>query len=146
MSFRQSTSTLSEDRRKTYRLFISHSWDYTDEYERMVELLDDVNYFEWDNYSVPEEEEVDTATTEELVAALHGQIKPASVVIVLGGMYVNHSNWITVEMVMAELLDKPIIGVKPHGNEKMPKKVREKSDIVVGWQGSSVADAVRELT
>lgn len=146
MSYRQPTSALSKDRRKVYRLFISHSWDYTEEYKRMVDLLDGVPYFEWENYSVPEEEEVDAASAEELVSALGSQIKPASVVIVLGGMYVAHSEWILVEMILAKALDKPIFGVKPFGNKKMPSEVKERADVVVGWQGSSVADAVRNLT
>ena len=39
---------------KTYDLFISHSWRYSDEYNRMVELLNEAPSFKWRNYSCPE--------------------------------------------------------------------------------------------
>lgn len=111
----------------------------------MVDLLHEQPYFEWENYSVPEEEEVDATSAEELAKALISQFKPVSVVIVLGGMYVNHSDWISIEMTIGEELNKPILGVRPHGNQNMPTEVTERADVVVGWQGSSVADAVRDF-
>ena len=52
--------------RNEYRLFISHSWDYSDEYERMITLLDEANYFQYSNYSIPKEEEIDADTDNEL--------------------------------------------------------------------------------
>ena len=39
---------------KTYRLFISHAWQYHDDYYRLVEMLNAANNFRWYNYSVPE--------------------------------------------------------------------------------------------
>lgn len=137
---------LSKDRRKNYRLFISHSWEYSDEYNQMVDLLDDASYFNWTNYSVPEEKEIDTASDDELWDALREQIKPSSVVIVLAGMYASHSKWIRREMITADNREKTIIGVKPWGNIRTPKKVEEYADDVVGWNTSSVVDLVRDLS
>ena len=79
------TITLSSDDRRTeYRLFVSHSWDYSDEYENLTDLFDEANHFEYTNYSVPEEDSIDADTDEELEEELReGQIKPASVVIAL---------------------------------------------------------------
>lgn len=37
---------------KTYNLFISHSWAYSDAYDRLIELLDSDRYFSYKNYSV----------------------------------------------------------------------------------------------
>lgn len=146
MTDRTRVAELGKDRRKNYRLFISHSWEYTDEYSRMVELLNDASYFSWRNYSVPQEKEIDTSTDDELWDALRNQIKPSSVVIVLAGMYTAHSKWIRREMIIAKIRGKPIIGVKPWGNAHTPKKVREDADIMVGWNTSSVVDAVRNLS
>lgn len=112
----------------------------------MVELLNDQPRFNWDNYSVPEDDSLDTSDDDELWDALREQIKPVSVVIILGGMYAAHSTWIRREMIIAETREKPILGVKPWGNERMPSKVKEKADSVVGWQGSSVVEAIRDLS
>ena len=37
----------------TYNLFISHSWTYSDAYEKLVALLDAKPNFDYKNYSVP---------------------------------------------------------------------------------------------
>ena len=37
----------------TYNLFISHSWAYSDAYEKLTELLDAKAYFSYNNHSVP---------------------------------------------------------------------------------------------
>ncbi|EDC2192095.1 molecular chaperone Tir, partial [Salmonella enterica] len=38
---------------KTYNLFISHSWKYTDSYDRLLNILHNRGYFYFKNYSVP---------------------------------------------------------------------------------------------
>lgn len=38
---------------KTYNIFISHSWKYSDDYEGLVALLNNAPYFSWRNYFVP---------------------------------------------------------------------------------------------
>ncbi len=146
MSFQDSTSSLSSDRRKEYRLFISHSWEYSDEYERMVNLLEEYPRFNFRNYSVPEQDEIDADTEDELEEAVREQqIRPATVVIILGGMYVAYSKWIKKEVILAEIESKPILGVQPHGNEQMPNFVDDHADTVVGWDSNSVVEAIRNL-
>lgn len=140
------SSRLASKDRKEYRLFVSHSWEYSDEYEGMVELLEDKSYFNFRNYSVPEKDEIDADDDEELAQALREQqIKPATVVVVLGGMYVAHSKWIKKEIILAEIESKPILGVKPHGNSQMPNFVEKHADKVVGWNTDSVVEGIREL-
>jgi hypothetical protein len=132
-------------RRKKYRLFISHSWENSGDYERMVDLLSDYNYFGWTNYSVPEEKEIDASTNEELREELNDQIRPASVFIALGGEYVENSNWIRTETIMAKVRDKSILGVRPWGQTEVPDFIEDNSDDVVGWQASSIVSAIRDL-
>lgn len=137
----------SNDRRSEYRLFISHSWDYDDEYQRLVGLLDDADRFKYRNYSVPEEEQIDATSDDELEEALReGQIKPASVVIVLAGLYSTYSDWIGKEIRMAREEDKPILGVKPWGSDKTSDYVSSLSDEMVGWNTTSIVDAIRDLS
>lgn len=136
---------LQKKSRQEYNLFLSHSWSYDEEYENMVELLEDFPYFEFKNYSVPSTDPLDAETVEELIGELVEQIEPASVVIILAGMYVNHSTMIDVEMEIAEQLGKPMLGVKPHGNDRVPTDVQDRVDEMVGWQAHSVVGGVRDL-
>jgi len=148
MSFRSDrTTTLSSKDRSEYRLFISHSWDYSDEYERMVDLLDGANYFEYRNYSVPEEDAIDANSDEELEEELReGQIKPASVFIALAGLYSSYSDWIGKEIRIAEDVDKPILGVEPWGSDSTSDYVERHADQMVGWNTDSIVDAIRDLS
>lgn len=112
----------------------------------MVDLLNSKSYFDWHNYSVPEKDKYNTSTVSGLKRVIKNkQIKPSSLVIVLAGMYAEHSTWIGREMNMADELDKPILAVKPHGNTRMPKDVRDRADKTVNWNTNSVVKGVREL-
>lgn len=75
------------------------------------------------------------------------QINPSQVVIILGGMYAAHSAWIEYEIKEAKRLNKPIIGVRPWGQERTPQIVQDASWVpLVGWNSASVVSAVRQLS
>jgi len=129
---------------KTYRLFISHAWKYGDDYDRMVDLLNDASYFSWANYSVPVDKAFEKMTKSQLKDELRDQIRPVNAVLILGGMYVSYSDWIQFEIDFAQEIGKPIIGVKPWGAKVMPKAVSDAADVIVGWNTSTVVQAIRD--
>jgi len=126
---------------KTYDLFISHAWDYGDDYHRIVQFLHAAPNFKWRNYSVPEHDPL--AGGAELGDQLQGQIKPTNAVIILAGMYVNHRDWIQYEIDLARAYAKPIIGVRPWGQQRTPAQVAEAAATMVGWNTDSIVAAVR---
>jgi hypothetical protein len=85
-------------RLKEYRIFISHAWNYTEEYFRLVEMLENARLFKWKNYSVPEH---DPLPNSRLVVQLRDQIQPVNIVIILSGMEVAYSDWIQQEIDIA---------------------------------------------
>lgn len=129
-----------------YSIFISHAWEYNNEYYRLEEMLNGVSGFEWLNYSVPEHDALDTATNRELIEALIDQIRPTNVVIILSGMYTTYRQWIQTEINIAEELNKPILGVIPWGQERIPREVQDVADEMVGWNTSTIIDAIRGLS
>jgi hypothetical protein len=136
----------ASSRRKEYNVFISHSWDHDDQYDRLKDMLDERGHFKYSDYSVPEDDSLDPDNPQELWQDMKKRIKNSSAVVVTAGMYVSHSNWIRAEMNMANSTDTPIVAVKPRGNERLPKKVREEADKVVGWNKDSVVEAVQEVS
>ena len=137
---------VTTDRRQDYAIFISHSWNYDQEHARLVRLLKEANRFDFRNYSVPEEEKFDTETDEELETVLREkQIKPSSVVVVLAGLYSTHSDWIGKEVRIAEEEGKPILGVKPWGNNRTSNYVEQHADAMVGWNTKSIVGEIRDL-
>lgn len=129
--------------KKTYKLFISHSWDYEDDFERLKGRLAEIEGFEFLDYSVPRDDPLDVQSNAELRQRLRSKIKQTSAVVIISGMYASYSDWIEVEINIASDLDKPIIGVKPWGNKQMPRKVKEEADVIVGWNAQSIVDAVQ---
>lgn len=124
-----------------YSVFVSHAWAHGEAYDHFA-LLRAADDFEFADYSVPEHDPVEGSRLPE---ELREQIRPASVVIVLAGMYLNHSEWMKFEFDYARDLGKPILAVRPWGAERMPKALAEAADETVAWQTSSVVEAIRRL-
>lgn len=128
---------------RDYHILISHSWDYNRQYEVLKGWLNDSPYFLWTDYSVPLTKPLFVNSDKELKQKIRDRIALCSCVIILSGMYVAYSNWIDYEIDTAVAMRKPIIGVKPWGQEKIPVKVQNNANIMVGWNSSSVVEAVR---
>lgn len=125
-----------------YNLFISHAWHRSEHYKKVVEWLDDSN-ITYRNYSVPEENPLHSGNKTKLKEDLTAQIRPASCIIILSGMYAAHSEWIEYEINEAVRMGKYIIGVLPWGQERVPVIVQNNADVMVGWNSASVINAIK---
>ena len=130
-------------------IFISHAWKYSEDYNTVVRWLNEAQEegkLAWSNYSVPEHDPlIDPNTSvgkKELQRLLRNQISPASKIIVISGMYVAYSDWIDYEIDTSVDMSKYIIGLRPWGQERVPVKVQDNADVIVGWNKKSLVDAV----
>lgn len=128
---------------KNYHILISHSWDYSSQYETVKKWLNEAPYFSWKDYSVPLSKPLVVHSKNELEQKIKGRISQCSCVIILSGMYVPYSEWIDYEIDTAVAYNKPIIGVEPWGQERIPVKVQTYAKKMVGWNSTSIIDAVR---
>jgi Thoeris protein ThsB, TIR-like domain len=128
-----------------YRLFISHAWDYHESYNRLVEMLNNAPNFIYSNYSVPKSEGFKRMSAADLRQQLKNQINPTQCAIILGGMWVSHSDWIQFEIDHAATVNKPILGIKPWGAERMPQALTNAAKEIVGWNTDSIVSAIRRL-
>ena len=132
---------------KTYNLFISHSWTYSNAYNNLTSMLDEAKYFDYKNYSVPKDDPIHNASNgKELYEAIKNQVKYAHVVIILAGVYSSYSKWIDKEIEIAQNMGKPILAVEPWGSEKTSSKVKNVADRIVKWNTDSIVNAIRELS
>lgn len=127
-----------------YNVFISHAWKYDEHYTKVVGWLND-SKLDWKNYSVPEHDPVDANNAKKLKELLTAQIKPASVVVIISGMYAAYSGWIDYEIDEAVRMGKTIIGLEPWGQEKIPIKVSQNATKMIGWNSASLINAIKEL-
>ena len=80
---------------RTFNLFVSHSWRHSDAYERLVSLLRRKPYFDFRDYSIPEDDPIHDARNDtQLRAAIRRQMQPCSAVLILAGVYATYSKWI----------------------------------------------------
>ena len=133
---------------KTYNLFISHSWAYTENYEKLINLLKKRPYFSFKDYSVPKDDPVHSSTDKKLTEAIKNKMRPCGVVIVLAGVYSTYSKWINKEIDIAKngfSESKPILAIEPFGSERTSQVVKDNADKIVKWNTESIVSAIREL-
>ncbi|MYE38130.1 MAG: molecular chaperone Tir [Candidatus Spechtbacteria bacterium SB0662_bin_43] len=133
---------------RTYNIFISHSWNYSNQYQRLTELLKQAPYFQHKDYSIPKDDPVHNASLDrELEEAIENKMNFCSVIIVLAGVYADpsYSKWIAKEVRIAQKQSKPILAIEYWGSERTSQFVKENADKIVRWNGSSIVSAIKEL-
>jgi hypothetical protein len=133
-----------------YHLFISHSWKYPNAYDGLVSLLDKDYWFSYKDYSVPRDEPLTIYNKmyyeSELRNKIRNQMRTCHVVLILAGVYASYSDSIKMEIEIANELGKPIIAIQPWGAEKTSQIVKSNSDVIVGWNSSSIIDAIKRYS
>ena len=132
-----------------YNIFISHSWNYSDAYEKLLNLLNSDPYFDYRDYSIPKDDPVHTHSDALLRQAIFNQIQPCSCILVLAGVYATYSKWINIEIRTAResfYYPKKIIAVECWGAERTSQIVKQNADRIVGWNSASIISAIRELS
>ena len=132
---------------KTYNLFISHSWRYGDQYDRLYSLLRARRYFAFKDYSVSHDDPIhDAATDAQLRRAIRDQMTPCHVVLILAGVYASYNKWIDIEIdlakkgALAEAVDgSPGSGIRIGAVGRVPSALRR----VPGLGGASWAAMMR---
>lgn len=129
-----------------YHIFISHAWKYPDDYNRLVTTLRNSSCFSCYDYSINADKSLTSKRVSDyqIYKSLEEQIKHASVVLVPLGMYAAYHDWIRAEVDIAVRLGKPVIGIKPWGQERLPQEIVSKCNKIVGWNGPSIIDSIRE--
>jgi hypothetical protein len=133
---------------RPYSIFISHSWAYTDAYDKLLDLLDSDSRFAYKDYSVPKDDPIhDAPNSRQLAEAIERQMRFSEVVLMLAGVYATYSRWINAEIDIANSYShpKPILAIEPWGSERTSQVVKDHADLIVGWNASSIIAGIREL-
>lgn len=126
-----------------YRIFISHSWTYSDQYERLVRILNSNGLYFY-NHSIPKDDPVHTnGTQKQLREAITNHIRGTQCVLILAGVYSSYSKWINEEIQIAQSMGKPIIAIEPWGAERTSTVVKNAADRIVGWNGPAIIRAIQ---
>ncbi len=129
--------------RDPIRVFVTHAWEQSDDYQRVFEFLESARNFYYRNCSNVEQHPVDKSV-EGLREELRRQISPAEVVVALSSLYAAHRDLLVFQLHYAKASDKPVILLAGFGRELvLPREVTGLADVSAGWDERALVDAIR---
>lgn len=129
---------------KSYNIFISHSWDNSDDLVRLRRLLNERGYFNVAFKEVTRFEPINSVNANYIKQRLKQNIMQSNIVIGIAGVYASHSDWMAWELDTAQANGVPIIGVIPFGNTRSSTVVTSRSVEDVRWNTESIVAAIRQ--
>ena len=127
-----------------HKIFISHSWDHSDDLKRLRDLLNSRGYFNVDFKEVSKMERINSENSYYIKKKLRERILESNVMIGLCGIYASHSEWMEWELETASANGRPVIGVIPWGQTNISQKVNYYSLENVAWNTESIVSAIRK--
>jgi Thoeris protein ThsB, TIR-like domain len=128
---------------KEYRIFISHSWQYSDTLESLRTLLNTRGYFNATYEESTRNSPINSANQSYIKQRLTQKIESSDVILALAGIFASHSSWMQWELDKAIELNIPIIGIIPRGQERISAIVSSRSVTDVRWNTESIVGAIR---
>lgn len=129
--------------REPIRVFVTHSFQESDDYLRVFEYLESARNFYYCNCSAPDQRPTD-GSQDALRELLRRQITPAEVVVALASMYPEHEDLLLFELNYAKASDKPVLLLPHFGREPLELKAfKGLVDENIGWDERALVDAVR---
>lgn len=133
-------------------VFISHSWKYSNHYEKLSEWIFSEKWnvngvpLNFHDYSIPQNDPIHNANTDkELQDVIYNRIARSHVIVIPTGMYASYSKWIKKEIEGASGHRKPILAVDPWGQQRSSDIVISNAHKFVGWNSKSVVGGVWDL-
>ncbi|MCL4535186.1 MAG: TIR domain-containing protein [Bacteroidetes bacterium] len=128
---------------REYKLFISHAWTQSDDYDRLISLLRAAPNFRWRNLSVPRPDPALGASEKALDLQLRGQVLDSHALLILSGLYEAQPRWVQAAINAGLAMNKPIIGVQPWNGGGIPWRVQSVAYEMVGWDADSLVAAIQ---
>lgn len=130
---------------KIYKVFISHSWDNSEDLYKLRDLLNKRGYFNVEFEEVDKDEPINSKNAAYIRRRLKEKIGNSDIVLGLAGMYASRSDWMEWELEKAVEMGVPIVGVIPWGQQRVSTVVSKRSVIDVRWNTESIVAAIRLL-
>jgi hypothetical protein len=128
---------------KDFKIFISHSWAYSEDLEALQKLLNDRGYFNIEFLEATKKTPINSESAPYVKTVLKAKILKADIVLALAAIYASHSDWMIWELETAKANNIPIIGIIPRGQERISTEVTSRSIVDVKWNTESIVSAIR---
>jgi hypothetical protein len=125
------------------RIFICHPYSKENFHDNLVHLLSRNDRLPYYNHSVPKDNKIE-GTKRQIRTKVEQKIRTSSAVVVVASNHASHRPFIEKEIKIVKKYNKPIIAVKPRGQQKISKVVSENATAIVGWRKKSIQTALRK--
>jgi hypothetical protein len=124
------------------RLFVTHTWEDSDDYARVFEYLEAPGTFYYKNTSLPHAKR--PLGPEAQREDLRRQIAPCEVLVVVPAAFQREPDLVLFQMSFAKAADRPIVAMENFGSTvPLPKAIKDLADEVSPWNERSLIDALR---
>jgi hypothetical protein len=128
---------------KNYKIFVSHSWAYSDDLYSLQRLLNARGYFNVEFTEATKDVPINSQNAAYIKTVLRNKIITSDIVLAMAGIYATYSEWMVWEMDTAKSYGIPIIGIVPRGQERISSEVFSRSIVDVRWNTESIVEAIR---
>lgn len=128
---------------KIYTIFISHSWAYVEELNKLKTLLENRGYFNVQFEEATPDIPINSENASYIRQRLKQKIANSNIVLGIAGIYASHSEWMRWELDKALEINVPIVGIIPRGAERVSTVVSSRAKQVVHWNTESIVEAIR---
>lgn len=128
---------------KPFKIFISHSWTYSEDLESLQRLLRERGYFNVEFLEASKKFPINSEYAPYIKRVLKERILDSNIVLALAGIYASHSDWMIWEMETAKANGIPIVGIIPRGQQRISSEVLTRSIADVKWNTESIVSAIR---
>lgn len=129
---------------KTYKIFISHCWNYDNVLQDLKNLLNNRGYFPAEYTQVEKSHPINSCYAPAIKSQITRRLEDSDVVLAIAGVYASYSDWMIWEMDKAKELGLNVVGVIPWGQERISQEVFNRSKIDVRWNTESIVNAIRD--
>ncbi len=125
------------------RVFVTHTFQQSDDYMRVFEFLESMERFFYTNCSKPENMP-ESGGLDSIKEELIGQIKEAEAVLVLASQYLEQYELTRFQMDVADANEIPMIGLRPFGGvaESPPEMVARVNENIE-WNEREIVDSLK---
>jgi hypothetical protein len=128
--------------RKTYKLFIVHSYQHAQLCHDLIGMLSKHPRFEFRDLSIQDIRQVEGANAA-VSRAIRKRIKQADAVLAFTCPVATTSGWMQWEIKAARKAGKKIIGIVPPADKRISSLVRSHAAQIVAWDAEAIVQCIR---
>ncbi len=127
------------------RVYVTHNWQDTDDYQRVFEYLESARNFFYRNTGTPDHPPA-KLDTESIREDLRRQINQAEVVVALPSLYDEQPDLTIFQLNYAQSQGKPVVLLQHFGTSRqLSKLLTDRCNDTVAWEERGMVDAIRRL-